>query len=387
MKKLGVLMFLAISLAIVTATYSGHEFPIYPSYYPQEIRIEPVDPTSAGRLLAGAEIHAYVGAEPAFAGTPPESVSYTESLGSFVVLSLNRSSPSVSKSDVGCQIAYAMMEGLVETEERFVMHPYPVNPYHGDYLYHFDLATNAKKRYRDIAVDALPELKVRAKGEIAHRFVRSRWPSETSEWDVALEQVDVRDLVNPYAFNVNGWQGPPWLKRGWFHAYVLLTEGVHDASAKELVEGRLRRLQVGDYARIEEGINLERELVSLLTRDCQRVVLGYTVRREYFNSDFSNGIENIAFDSHAGLNAAIFVRTVKLKDFPWNGWLRLGVNGKPSAAWNPIAGFTDEAGRLMWFTVGDPALFPEPYDDSWVLNRIGDVQSSMAKQVDLTAGR
>ena len=51
----------------------------------------------------------------------------------------------------------------------------------------------------------------------------------------------------------------------------------------------------------------------------------------------------------------MFLRTVKLKDFPWNGWLQLGLDARPSAAWNPIGGFTDEFGRLMWFAVGDPA--------------------------------
>ena len=67
------------------------------------------------------------------------------------------------------------------------------------------------------------------------------------------------------------------------------------------------------------------------------------------------------------------MRTVKLKDFPWNGWLTLGVPDAPSAAWNPLAGFTDDTGRLIWQALGDPALFPEPYDAGWSLNRIGEV--------------
>ncbi len=104
------------------------------------------------------------------------------------------------------------------------------------------------------------------------------------------------------------------------------------------------------------------------------MVAGYTVRREYYNTEYSAGIENIAYDSQAGFNSSIFMRTVKLKDFPWNGWLTLGVASPPAAAWNPIAGFTDEAGSLIWSAIGDPALFPEPYGASWTLNRIGDVR-------------
>ena len=66
----------------------------------------------------------------------------------------------------------------------------------------------------------------------------------------------------------------------------------------------------------------------------------------------------------------MFIRTVKLKDFPWNGWLALGVDGAPTAAWNPIGGLNDRFGRLMWFAVGDPALIPSPYEAGWMLNRI-----------------
>jgi hypothetical protein len=109
----------------------------------------------------------------------------------------------------------------------------------------------------------------------------------------------------------------------------------------------LERLQRGDYRTDEERINLERDLLQLLTGDCRTVVAGYGVRRWYYNDDYSGGVENIGYDSHAGLHSAIFIRTVKLKDFPWNGWLTLGVPEPPAAAWNPIAGFTDQAGSLI----------------------------------------
>src|SRR5262249_25555686 len=39
-------------------------------------------------------------------------------------------------------------------------------------------------------------------------------------------------------------------------------------------------------------------------------------------------------------------------------------------AWNPVAGFTDEAGRLLWSTVGDNAFLPVPYNGRWVANRV-----------------
>ncbi len=135
----------------------------------------------------------------------------------------------------------------------------------------------------------------------------------------------------------------------------------------------MRRLEAGDFSGLVERINLERELVTTLTGGCQKSVAGYTMKREYVNVEFSAGIENIGFDAIEGLHSPIFIRTVKLKDFPWNGWLMLGIGGEPAAAWNPIGGMTDPFGRLMGFAVADPALLPSPYEAGWMLNRIADV--------------
>jgi hypothetical protein len=72
----------------------------------------------------------------------------------------------------------------------------------------------------------------------------------------------------------------------------------------------------------------------------------------------------------------MFLRTVKLKDFPWNGWLQLGIEQRPHAAWNPIGGFTDPFGRLMRSAVADPAAIPSPYEAVWLPNRFSDVEVS-----------
>ena len=83
--------------------------------------------------------------------------------------------------------------------------------------------------------------------------------------------------------------------------------------------------------------------------------------RALYNAEFSAGVENVGCDSQPGFNSAIFVRTAKLKDFPWNGWLTLGVAGAPTAAWNPVAGFTDPTGRLIWWAASAiRRCFPAP---------------------------
>src|SRR5262245_23022398 len=160
------------------------------------------------------------------------------------------------------------------------------------------------------------------------------------------------------------------MKEGWFHAYRLLAPAVVDPARRQDAAGLVRRLTTGGSAGPVERLNLERTLVRRLLEGCERVVVGYLTRREVYTTEFSEGIENVAADSQAGLDSAIFVRTVKLKDFPWNGWLKLGVPERAAAAWNPVAGFTDPAGRLLWLALGDPAFFPSPHGVGWIPNRV-----------------
>ena len=60
---------------------AGHQVGHYPSYYPDEIRIDVIDPAAAAKGLSDETLHAYVGAAPAFTGPPPEHVKSVKSLG------------------------------------------------------------------------------------------------------------------------------------------------------------------------------------------------------------------------------------------------------------------------------------------------------------------
>jgi hypothetical protein len=219
-------------------------------------------------------------------------------------------------------------------------------------------------------------LKVRAKGALAEALVGPERRAEGTLWDAAIEEVDAGRLVAAETASTNGWMGPRWVRSGWFHAYRMLADPVADPEARQRVEADAARLRSGDIGDPTERANLERDLVRRLTAGCRGAVAGYTVKREYFNVSFADGIENIAHDALEGLNSPMFLRTVKLKDFPWNGWLKLGAAAPPTAAWNPVGGFSDDFGRLMWSAIGDPAAIPSPYDHGWVLNRISEVEAS-----------
>jgi hypothetical protein len=366
----------ALALTIVTVARSGHELPVYPSYYPHEIELSAVPPERAAELLPAGKIQAYVGNAPRFAGARPETIGNIESLGSFVILRLNPASRLTGDERSACAATETVARDLAGRSGDLVFHPYPVTPFHGDYLHHVDLAESAKARIlAGSSTSGTQDLKVKAESTATRALVRAEWLAQGPDWDVEIAEIGVAELIAAASHSTNGWLGPAWIRTGWFHASLVLGGQARDTASSRGIDD-LRRLQAIDYGDAAERINLERSLVTGLASDCRLRVAGYTVKREYFSTIFTAGIENISFDALDGFNAPIFIRTVKLKDFPWNGWLALGIDAQPSAAWNPIAGFTDPFGRLMWSAIGDPALIPSPYEASWILNRISDVQSS-----------
>jgi hypothetical protein len=364
------------ALAVIGPARSGHELPVYPSYYPHEIEIKEIAPDAAGSLLLQSKIHAYLGSEPHFSGSISD-LSTVESLGSLVTVRINPQSSYASVDATACAVARAVVQKISSNNPDVVLHPYPITPLHGDYLYHVDLAEAAKRRLLlDAQTDPIiGDLRMKAADASARWLLRTEQAAPGSDWDVEIRETNLPELIASAMTMINGWLIPPVARSGWYQAYLVLHDAI-DAGTKERVETDLQRIQSGDFNDPVDRINLERAVVTALVSDCRQVVVGYTLKREYFNTEFSAGIENIAFDSLTGLNAAIFLRTVKLKDFPWNGWLYLGINAQPTSAWNPITGFSDQFGRLMWSAVADPALLPSPYDQTWMANRISEIQAT-----------
>jgi hypothetical protein len=351
-------------MAAAPSARGGHEVPYYPSFYPQEIRIERLAPEAAAREFVNSSdpLHAYIGAAPR--GPRHDHLKSVASLLSFTIMSVNPQSARLQSREARCQATRIMvaMAGAGEGPDR-VFHPYPITPYHADYLGHIDLIPDGKNVLLP-GDERAGALTVRV--DDAAPFVPRLG---STEWDVVFDQVSVADVLRKAGVGFNNWPAPPWAKEGWFQAYHLLRPAVGDASDRESADAIYERLIQGEGSAAAERVRLERELVATLTRGCDRIVVGYRLRREFYNDDFSNGVQNIAFDSQSGFNSAVFLRTVKLKDFPWNGWLRVGIDQPATAAWNPVAGFTDAAGRLAWSAVADNAFLAVPYNSYWVFNR------------------
>src|SRR2546430_15157533 len=108
------------------------------------------------------------------------------------------------------------------------------------------------------------------------------------------------------------------------------------------MEEAFARLRAGDTSGAER-LNHERRLVSLLTRGCERVAVGYRVKREAINDDYSEGVENIGWDAQTGLGSAGFLPAVQLKDFSWDGWRPVRGPAPPAGGREPVAGVRGDA--------------------------------------------
>ena len=356
-----------VTLSLPVMALAGHELPFYPSFYPQEIKIDSMEPAAAAPLIAKSAVQAYVGGDP-FAGRKlPADLAAVESLGGFLMVTLNPAAHGVDTAERRCERG-RRIAGLLTPGPAWVAHPYPVTPYHADYLQHADIAAALKAQ----AAGPGDAPRLRARGVLAERAAGKLRVAD-GPWEATVEEVSLDELLAAQRGGLNGGLGPAWVKQGWFHAWLIHAQSLTDPAARQATTESYRRLTTGSYDGPTEQVGLERRLVRGLVAGCERVEAGYVLRREVYSAEFSQGIENIVADSQSGFNAPGFLRAVKLKDFPWNGWLRLGIAGKAAAAWNPIGGFSDPAGRLLWSAVGDPAAFPAPYSADWVPNRVSAV--------------
>ena len=180
---------LAVAFAIVTPARSGHESPVYPSFYPQEIELTAVTPDRAAGLLLTGKIQAYVGNAPRFATAPPNSIDSIESLGSFVVVRVNPASPRAGDEQSACAIGETVIRDLAGKGGELVAHPYPVTPFNGDYLHYVDLAEIAKARVLGGGTSDV-QLKVRTDGNLASSMVRAAWRTQDPDWDAEIVEFE-----------------------------------------------------------------------------------------------------------------------------------------------------------------------------------------------------
>src|SRR2546426_2580629 len=293
-----------VALLCVVAAEAGHEITFYPSYYPHEITVRFAEPARAAALLGQKKIHAYAGGDPFAGGAAPAHVRWAESFDGFVVLSFPRPAGAFAQADARCAAGAAFLRAL-GARAPFVVHPYPVTPYHEGYGLHYDLV----QRARDRAPGRTP--RVRAGGALG-QAVAAAGLAGGANADATLQWVPLAALLAEVEARLLGWTGPPWLKEGWFHAWLLRSSSwpLQPAPTGQAADAFRRRTE-GAWQTPAERVNLERRLVAEAGAGCERVVLGYTVRREPLHHHYPPGGEKVAAGSQAGGAAPNFLPTAE----------------------------------------------------------------------------
>src|SRR6185295_6906791 len=147
----------------------------------------------------------------------------------------------------------------------FAAYPWPVTPYHDDYVQQYDLVERARER----APGTAPS--VRATGTLA-RALAAGGISVSDGADAVVEEITLSSLLDGVETRLAGWHGPPWLKEGWFHAWLLQSSVMPVATRREAEDTFRRRTEGGGARTAAERITLERRLVTQAAAGCERVV-------------------------------------------------------------------------------------------------------------------
>src|SRR3989442_8518288 len=109
-------------------------------------------------------------------------LAWVESLRAFVVLTFNPASRAFADTRDRCAAAARLAPALATTRTEYAVHPYPVTPWHDDYVHHGDLVEAAKARVT-AAVAAGPVLKLRVGRGLAAPPASPAWRAARCEWD------------------------------------------------------------------------------------------------------------------------------------------------------------------------------------------------------------
>ena len=127
-----------------------------------------------------------------FSGAPPEQIRAIESLGSFVVVRINPAVASVAAGTSACAVVQGGMRASLAGRMVSFRIPYPVTPFHGDYLHHADLAAAAKARFAEAAP---PSHAAGSRRTAASRSIHPDWSARGTDWDIEVVEVDAAEQM------------------------------------------------------------------------------------------------------------------------------------------------------------------------------------------------
>ena len=182
----------ACAAAAVTVAWGGHELPIYPSFYPHEIEIKTLAPEQAAGDVARRQ-------DPGLCRRGPELRRRTagpnprDRIAGLVRRGADQSG---LRSDARTRLRPALPPrascARLPAQSGFVPHPYPVTPFHGDYLHHADLAAAAKARFSG---GEAPVARPEGQGARPSRTEPSGMVAHDADWDAEVVEVDAAELT------------------------------------------------------------------------------------------------------------------------------------------------------------------------------------------------
>src|SRR5205823_3468496 len=107
--------------------------------------------------------------------------------------------------------------------------------------------------FRDYQDDT-PYFRIKPADALTQTLVRPEWVTADSDWDAEIIAVDALELMRAQMSGVNGWVAPSYVRNGWFHAELLLSEAL-DENEKERAQDDFQRLSTGRFDSLVERIN------------------------------------------------------------------------------------------------------------------------------------
>ncbi|WP_448605502.1 hypothetical protein [Thermoflexus hugenholtzii] len=380
MKTLAILVFtLVLSQFYVNIGLAGHENVQYQSYYPHEIRFLQVDnldvavrlfknTTTSGRVEG---LHLYLGKIGKTEAKANYSIKYLNFITNIYLLRFSEFNRHLQNSKIRSVIAYGCINRNELAKEMLTSPLFiPLLPYHRETSYVKDI----EERLKTIeCTDIFQELKILKVGftagqeDLADKIVEqiksntgfklnAEKVSNPNDWDILVTRIDMPSYVLSKLSYINGvYYGTDTFEGTTFIKDLFL-------NGKEKPEQRIIS---------EEDLFLyTRSIVSEWYERGFTYPLMYDIEYYIYNDDYDEGLHNMAWSPLVGLTEpSAFFRTVKIKLFPWNGWLLVGSPTVDKCKFNPFPVPGDQTCYGLWSVLSDPAFVLNPYNLTFEPNR------------------
>jgi hypothetical protein len=359
---------------------AGHELIQYQSYYPHEIRFLDVDNTDLAlklmknTTLLSAEngLHLYIDRLKKEAARINYTVKYLSHITTIYQLKFKKSNQYFQNNDLRLTISYGCINREELAKERqsnplFI----PLLPYHRENSYVRDFEGMLKTRMCTDLPDKLSQLKiafVNGLEDLANKIIDqikhnsgyridAKRVDISHDWDMLVTILDFSNYtisnlnyINGIYYGIDSFDGPFFIKSFFY-----------EESKKP--EWNIRN---------ENDLFLyTRMLVYDWYKNSYNYPLMYDTEYYVFNDDYDVGLHNMAWSPLVGfLEPSAFFRTVKIKLFPWNGWLLVGSPSVDKCRFNPFLVPGDATCYGLWSVLSDPAFVLNPYNLTFEPNRV-----------------